>query len=58
MSPNLVSSDVLNNNFIKEREFEALLYEFYVLLIFYNIKDEHKIWESPVIQPEERRGIS
>lgn len=43
MNSNLVSPGVLNNNFIKEREFEALLNEFIVLLVIYNIEYENKV---------------
>ena len=55
MVPNLVSSGVVNKNFIKEeKEFEILLQEFYTLLLINNIKDQNNIWEFPVFQTERR----
>lgn len=53
MFTNLVSSGVVNKNFIKEeKEFEILLQELYTLLVIYNIKDQNNIWEFPEFQTE------
>ena len=44
MVTNLVSSGVVNNNFIKEeKEFEMLLYELCVSLALYNTKQYNEI---------------
>ena len=42
MNPNFVSSGVVNNSFLKDKEFDVLLNEFYALLVINNIKDENK----------------